>query len=132
MKMLREGEIMIAQFSKRNRSTHGLKTRVTLLLVLLLISPAFGSGGQYVKFDYPASSNPRELQPPVPYAFWIPDNVQTFRGIIVHQHGAGTTASIEGSTAAYDLQWQALARKWDCVLLGPSYHVTNEKIDLTP
>jgi len=54
------------------------------------------------------------------------------RGIIVHQHGAGTTASIEGSTAAYDLHWQSLAKKWDCALLGPSYHVLNEKIDLSP
>ncbi len=52
--------------------------------------------------------------------------------MIVHQHGAGTTASKEGSTAAYDLQWQALAAKWDCALLGPSYHVVNEAIDLTP
>ena len=49
--------------------------------------------------------------------------------IIVHQHGAGTTASIEGSTAASDLHWQALAKKWDCALWGSSYHVLNEKID---
>src|SRR5207245_2507775 len=27
-----------------------------------------------------------------------------------------------GETAAYDLHWQALARKRDCALLGPSYH----------
>jgi pimeloyl-ACP methyl ester carboxylesterase len=54
------------------------------------------------------------------------------RRLIVHQHGAGTTASQEGSTAAYDLHWQALARKWDCALLGPSYHVSNEKADLAP
>jgi len=33
---------------------------------------------------------------------------------------------------AYDLQWQALAKKWDCALLGPSYHVLNDAIDLTP
>ncbi len=129
---LPEGELMIFRLSSRRTFLHGLQTRVTgLLLVLILISPAFGSGGQYVKFDYPASTKPSELQTPVTYTFWIPDNVQTFRGIIVHQHGAGTTASIEGSTAAYDLQWQALAKKWDCVLLGPSYHVTNEKIDLS-
>src|SRR5204863_3300152 len=66
------------------------------------------------------------------YELWIPDSVKTLRGIIVHQHGAGTTASIEGSTAAHDLHWQALARKWDCVLWGSSYHVQNEKIDTSP
>ena len=40
--------------------------------------------------------------------------------------------SIEGSTAAYDLHWQALAKKWDCALWGSSYHVQNEKIDTSP
>ncbi|HEY8750170.1 MAG TPA: alpha/beta hydrolase [Tepidisphaeraceae bacterium] len=107
----------------------------TALIALLMIafdSPARGSGGQYMKIDYPASTKPDELQTSVTYTMWFPDNVKTFRGIIVHQHGAGTTASIEGSTAAYDLQWQALAKKWDCALLGPSYHVQNEKIDLSP
>ena len=88
--------------------------------------------GQYVKVDYPASTAADELQVGVTYTLWIPDGVQRLRGIIVHQHGAGTTASIEGSTAAYDLHWQALAKKWDCALLGPSYHVQNEKIDLSP
>src|SRR6266699_154604 len=43
-----------------------------------------------------------------------------------------STASNEGSTAAYDLHWQALARKWDCALWGSSYHVQNEKIDTSP
>jgi pimeloyl-ACP methyl ester carboxylesterase len=102
------------------------------LIVAALSSPAHGSGGQYLKIDYSASTNPDELQIAVSYTLWLPDDVKTFRGIIVHQHGAGTTASIEGSTAAYDLHWQALAKKWDCALLGPSYHVLNEKIDLSP
>src|SRR5271170_7309481 len=88
--------------------------------------------GQYVKVDYPASTVAGELKIPVTYTLWLPDGVKTIRGIIVHQHGAGTTASREGATAAYDLHWQALAEKWDCALLGPSYHVLNEKIDLSP
>jgi hypothetical protein len=88
--------------------------------------------GQYVKVDYPASGDTNELQVAVTYTLWIPDGVSRLRGIIVHQHGAGTTASKEGSTAAYDLHWQALAAKWDCALLGPSYHVLNEKTDISP
>jgi len=98
----------------------------------LYMAPFAPAADEYVKVDYPASKSPDELQTPVTYVLWIPDGVKKLRGVIVHQHGAGTTASIEGSTAAYDLQWQALARKWDCALLGPSYHVTNEKIDLSP
>jgi hypothetical protein len=99
---------------------------------VLGFSVAARAGGQYQKVDYPASSMPGELQIAVTYTIWIPDGVSQLRGVIVHQHGAGTTASKEGSTAAYDLHWQALAKKWDCALLGPSYHVLNEKIDLSP
>jgi len=47
--------------------------------------------------------------------------VARLRGLIVHQHGCGSGACKGGQTAAYDLHWQALARKWHCALLGPSY-----------
>jgi hypothetical protein len=96
-----------------------------------LVGTAQGAG-QYLKIDYPGSTAAGELQTPVTYTLWIPDGAPRLRGIIVHQHGAGTTASIEGSTAAYDLHWQALAQKWDCALFSSSYHVSNEKIDLSP
>jgi pimeloyl-ACP methyl ester carboxylesterase len=112
-------------------SLHRLSTALAAVLVLGLAGAA-RAGGQYLKVDYPASTVPGELQTAVTYTIWIPDGVSTLRGIIVHQHGAGTTAGFEGSTAAYDLHWQALARKWDCALLGPSYRVLNEKIDLSP
>src|SRR3984957_2689269 len=117
----------------RSRIRRIILITVALCLVctLTLIGSARGAG-QYFKVDYPASTNHDELQTPVTYTLWIPDGVKTIRGVIVHQHGAGTTASIEGSTAAYDLHWQALAAKWDCALLGPSYHVSNEAIDLAP
>ncbi|HWE39991.1 MAG TPA: hypothetical protein VG406_25800 [Isosphaeraceae bacterium] len=88
--------------------------------------------GRYVTVDYPPSTVEGELRIAVTYTLWIPDGVKALRGLIVHQHGAGTTASIEGSTAAYDLHWQALAKKWDCALLGPSYHVRHEQNDLSP
>ena len=88
--------------------------------------------GRYVKLDYPASTVEGELRIAVTYTLWIPAGVESLRGVIVHQHGAGTTAAIEGSTAAYDLHWQALAKKWDCALLGPSYHVRHEQNDLSP
>src|SRR5438045_5648441 len=112
------------------------KTKNVLLVLIILVVINFAGttrgAGKYLKIDYPASTGSNELQVAVTYTLWIPDGAKTIRGIIVHQHGAGTTASIEGSTAAYDLHWQALAKKWDCALLGPSYHVQNEKIDTSP
>src|SRR5438552_2491509 len=107
----------------------------TILLLALGVLGFVGTprgAEQYLKLDYPASLSSNELQVAVTYTLWIPEGVKTLRGIIVHQHGAGTTASIEGSTAAYDFHWQALAKKWDCALWGSSYHVLNEKIDISP
>jgi hypothetical protein len=92
-----------------------------VILTLTLVSTAHG-GGRYLEVSYPASDKPGELQLGVTYALWIPDDVTEFRGIIVHQHGCGSGACKGGATAAYDLHWQALAKKWDCALLGPSYH----------
>jgi hypothetical protein len=117
---------------------HHAGARVKLNALVLFIVAVFGcavtmrGAGQYVKVDYPASTVEGELRIAVTYTLWIPEGVKTLRGIIVHQHGAGTTASKEGFTAAYDLHWQELAKKWDCALLGPSYQVLNEKVDLTP
>jgi len=111
--------------------------RRTLNAFLLFIAAVLGcagttcAAGRYVQIDYPASTVPGEMIIAVTYTLWIPDGVKTLRGVIVHQHGAGMTASKEGSTAAYDLHWQALAKKWDCALLGPSYHVLNDG-DLGP
>ena len=93
---------------------------------------AQAGNGRHLVVDYPASTVERDLKIAVTYTLWIPEGVKQLRGVIVHQHGAGTTASIEGSTAAYDLHWQALAQKWDCALLGPSYHVRHEQNDLSP
>jgi hypothetical protein len=90
------------------------------------------NSGQYLQLVYPPSSKAGELQIGVTHTLWIPDGIKTVRAVIVHQHGAGIPAAQAGATSAYDLHWQALAKKWDCVLLGPSYHVLNDAIDLTP
>jgi poly(3-hydroxybutyrate) depolymerase len=94
-----------------------------LRLALVLFFPSLAlAGGQYFEVNYPPSTEPGELALGVTYTMWLPDNVAQMRGVIVHQHGCGVGASKGGETAAYDLHWQALAKKWDCALLGPSYH----------
>ncbi len=77
--------------------------------------------GTIFQARYPADLNPGELRLSVNYYLWVPDDVETIRGVIVHQHGCGVGASVGGQTAADDLQWQALAEKWDCALMGSSY-----------
>lgn len=75
----------------------------------------------YFRVRYEASNQPTGLAYPVSYTAWVPENVQTLRGVIVHQHGCGPGSCKSGLTAAYDLHWQALARKHGCALLGTSY-----------
>lgn len=75
----------------------------------------------YYRVRYEASNAPDGLIFPVSYTVWIPPGVKTLRGVIVHQHGCGEGSCKSGLTAAFDLQWQALAKKHACALLGPAY-----------
>ena len=75
----------------------------------------------YYRVRYEASTQPGELIYPVNYTVWVPPGVKSLRGVIVHQHGCGEGSCKSGLTGAYDLHWQALARKHDCALLAPSY-----------
>ena len=80
-----------------------------------------GRTGTIYEKSYEPSTKSGELAFGVLYRIWIPNGVETLRGVIVHQHGCGTGSCKSGETAADDLHWQALAAKWDCALLGPSY-----------
>lgn len=75
----------------------------------------------YYRVRYEASDRPGELAYGVNYTVWIPPGVKTLRGVVVHQHGCGEGSCKSGLTGAYDLHWQALARKHDCALLSPAY-----------
>lgn len=75
----------------------------------------------YYRVRYEASTKPGELIFPVNYTVWVPPGVKSLRGVIVHQHGCGEGSCKSGLTGAYDLHWQALAKKHDCALLAPSY-----------
>jgi HEAT repeat protein len=104
-------------------------TRVRMMIVGCLVgflalacTGSTTASGRYLEVSYPPSNKQAELQLGVTYTLWIPEGVTKIRGVIVHQHGCGAGACKGGATAAYDLHWQALAKKWDCALLGPSYH----------
>ena len=75
----------------------------------------------YYRVRYEASSQPGELTFAVNYTVWIPAGVKTLRGVVVHQHGCGEGSCKSGLTGAFDLHWQALAKKHDCALLAPTY-----------
>ncbi len=75
----------------------------------------------YYRVRYPASTTPGELIFPASFTVWVPEGSQPLRGVIVHQHGCGEGSCRSGLTGAFDLHWQALARKHHCALLAPVY-----------
>jgi pimeloyl-ACP methyl ester carboxylesterase len=75
----------------------------------------------YYRVRYEGSAQPGELKFAVNYTIWIPSALKTLRGVIVHQHGCGEGSCKSGLTGAFDLHWQALAKKHDCALLAPAY-----------
>ncbi len=80
-----------------------------------------GAESPYFRVRYEASSEPGELSFPVNYTVWIPSEVKSLRGVVVHQHGCGEGSCKSGLTGAYDLHWQALARKHSCALFAAAY-----------
>lgn len=108
----------------------------SVLLAAALLSVAAVAGGQQppydvfpaaappyyrVRYEAPTNPTPGVLPYAVNYTLWIPPGVRTLRGVIVHQHGCGEGSCKSGLTGAYDLHWQALARRHDCGLLAPAY-----------
>jgi pimeloyl-ACP methyl ester carboxylesterase len=60
---------------------------------------------------------PEDLFALAEFRIWIPEGTEKLRGIIVHQHGCGRN----GMLMPWDHHWRALARKWDCALMGTHY-----------
>jgi pimeloyl-ACP methyl ester carboxylesterase len=75
----------------------------------------------YYRVRYEASTKSGELVFAVNYTLWIPPGAGSLRGVIVHQHGCGEGSCKSGLTGAFDLHWQALAKKHNCALLSPAY-----------
>jgi poly(3-hydroxybutyrate) depolymerase len=75
----------------------------------------------YYRIRYESSQKPGELAFPVSYTLWVPPGLKLVRGVVVHQHGCGEGSCKSGQTGAFDLHWQALAKKHDCALISPTY-----------
>lgn len=54
------------------------------------------------------------------YTVFIPADIPVIEGILVHQHGC--TMEGRGSATAYDVQYQAFAKKWKLAIIGPDLY----------
>ena len=75
----------------------------------------------YYRVRYEGSAVAGELTYAASYTLWLPPGVERLRGLVVHQHGCGEGSCKSGQTGAFDLHWQALAKKHACGLLAPVY-----------
>ena len=75
----------------------------------------------YSRVRYEAAAEKGGLAFAANYTLWVPPGLKTLRGVVVHQHGCGEGSCKSGQTGAFDLHWQALAKKHDCALLSPVY-----------
>lgn len=102
-----------------------------LILLLAVFGSALGqqppydvfppAAAPYFRVRYEGSTTAGALTFSANYTIWIPPGVKTLRGVVVHQHGCGEGSCKSGLTGAYDLHWQALAKRHDCALLAPAY-----------
>lgn len=96
------------------------RNRIASIFLFGLIAAAGGQAKHYyVSIPPQGDAKYKEAN----FALWIPEDAGTLRGVIVHQHGCGEPAETAGATATFDLQWQALAEKWDCALMGSNYRM---------
>ena len=86
------------------------------LTVLFLIQLAFTACAAF--FETTVLPGPGDKYVSAEYRLWIPSGLRYVDGIIVKQHGCGDPAATNGLNHANDLQWQALAKRHDCALLG--------------
>lgn len=106
-----------------------MKIKQTVLFVCIAVGILPGVAAEassivcppYYMVHHEGSTNKGELRISANYTLWLPPDVKTLRGIIVHQHGCGPGDDREDRAAAGDLHWQALARKHGCALLVPTY-----------
>ncbi|WP_162817888.1 alpha/beta hydrolase [Niabella yanshanensis] len=57
------------------------------------------------------------------YAVFIPEGITSINGVLIHQHGC--TMEGRGMATAYDVQYQAFAKKWNLAIVGPDLYAKN-------
>ena len=85
-----------------------------LCAVVLLFTVLSGSVAAATYSSDQAAQGSEPISPQH-YRFYIPDGIPVVRAVIIHQHGCGRS----DWNTAWDVQWRALADKWDAALVSP-------------
>jgi pimeloyl-ACP methyl ester carboxylesterase len=95
--------------------------RRIILIINIFLSAHLSAQEYKIKLE-PSNGKFQEVE----YAMWIPENLETVKGIIFHQHGCGESAFKSGRNSYHDAQWRALAKKWDFAFMSSSYVSKND------
>jgi pimeloyl-ACP methyl ester carboxylesterase len=90
-----------------------LLSRCLLLLPLFLAFPLQGR----TSLETSVKPQDGEKYRAADFRLWLPEKAKHIRAVIIRQHGCRR----KGLDYADDVQWQALARKWDCALMGTHF-----------
>jgi|GEM_PF-1569193 len=85
--------------------------------------------GSYYEVSIPPTGKDKYIS--ANYRLWLPNGVANIRGLIIRQHGCGGDPKTEmGLTYANDLQWQALAIKYQFAILGTKLPTGDQSSDV--
>jgi pimeloyl-ACP methyl ester carboxylesterase len=97
---------------------------ICLILLTIVLFPLYGQSGSHklsngTVYNITIRNGAYKFSHAT-YSVFIPDGIKKIRGIFVHQHGC--TMEGKGIASAYDLQYQAFARKWHLAIVGPDLY----------
>ena len=102
-----------------------MRPSVTGKRFLLALALALPSGGRADVHEVSVPPAGTEKYRSADFRLWLPYQIKFVRAVIVRQHGCGR----KGLDHADDVQWRALAQKWDCALLGTHFQETKDCSD---
>ncbi|MCB1208893.1 MAG: hypothetical protein KDK97_06180 [Verrucomicrobiales bacterium] len=94
-----------------------------LLLLLLLATTSLSAAADGLLLDLIVPPGQKDRFQHAEFSCWIADTTRPLKAVIIHQHGCTNAAPDKHPPITEDWHWRALARKHDCALLVPMYHV---------
>ncbi len=93
------------------------------LALCLILTVAFAQADDGLRLDLIVPPSEKDRFEHAEFSFWLAGASKPVRGVIIHQHGCTNASPDKHPPITGDLHWRALARKHDCALLVPMYHV---------
>ena len=115
-------------------SAIGISSRAALCVLLLatvtsLAPAAIAAPGAPISehtWQIEIDPRPQDYFEHISYRMWVPPGLARVRGLLVFEHGCGYGAGISGLRFADDLQYQALARKWNLAIVTARQYAPGE------